>query len=174
MSSNSYKRRVVNCNYCKKDGHYIKSRSGVLTCPVLIAKNGRCMKPLRHRRVTVDESGWSTVNAPRTKVQPISKSNFGSLVEEKQPEKPLTGCWAKASSSNITKPGVFISSPTLRTKIDLTTTLAELEQERLDITDELERCNNEEDKNWADFADIADLQTDLEVITQAIQRHARL
>ena len=171
MSSNSYKRRVVNCNYCKKDGHYIKSRSGVLTCPVLIAKNGRCMKPLRHRRVTVDESGWSTVNAPRTKVQPISKSNFDSLV--KQPQQPLKGCWAKASSSNITKPGVFISSPALRTKIDLTTTLAELEQERLDIIDDLERCNNEEDKNWADKADIEDLETDLEVIAQAIARHMR-
>ena len=171
MSSNSYKRRVVNCNYCKKDGHYIKSRSGVLTCPVLIAKNGRCMKPLRHRRVTVDESGWSTVNAPRTKVQPIYKSNFGSLVEK--PEQPLTGCWAESSSSNITKPGVFISSSTLRTKIDLTTTLAELEQERLDIIDELESCNNEEDKNWADKADIEDLETDLEVIAQAIARHMR-
>lgn len=180
---------TINCNYCRKDGHYIKSRTGQLTCPVLLAKNKRNSNQYKPRN-SRSEDGWSQVGRPRVMAaQPKSQgfvkcaSTFSVLEEEVVEEKTavqegaeeekmpdLQGCWGNANKSSILKPGNNLVPAKLSAElvaIKEEHSLSELEIEKQDIEDDIVAWNKEfvgenpAKKNNVPWADAGDLQ-DLE------------
>ena len=176
----------INCNYCRQDGHYIKSRSGKVTCPVLVAKNKRFSNQYKPRFVkSKSEDGWSQVgrqHVPQPKSRGFVKceSTWSALEEEKMPVEEcvkeekmpdLQGSWGNADKSTILKSGNNLGANLGAIKEEHS--LADLETEKKEIEEDIAVWQQEFGKNkvrWADKGDLSDLQERLGEVKVAMQR----
>jgi hypothetical protein len=171
----------MNCNYCRQNGHYIKSRSGQVTCPVLLAKNRRSLKQYKPRhqvKPQTSNDGWSRVGKQVVCiVQPKSRgfvkyeSTWSALEEEKTPvdeeektpvdeEKTcvLQGSWVNA-------PRILKSENKSPAKlVEEENKLEDLKIEKKEVEDEIaewmEKFGNKKrnELRWADSCDLSDLK----------------
>jgi hypothetical protein len=170
----------MNCNYCRQNGHFIKSRSGQVTCPVLQSKNRRSnqYRPRRQVKPQPSNDGWSQVGKQvACIVQPKSRgfvkyeSTWSALEEEKTPvdeeektpvdeEKTcvLQGSWVNA-------PRILKSENKSPAKlVEEENKLEDLKIEKKEVEDEIaewmEKFGNKKrnELRWADSCDLSDLK----------------